>query len=161
MRIRSRRMFAFLATPFLLSAQTSEVQTFSAAQIAEFEPALHAQADASNSNGTASRLLTKYPNYYTSLIYRDKDGQVEVHNRFDEIMIILEGSAKIVTGGTGQNLRTTAAGELRGIEIVDGTPGAMEKGSTIHIPAGTPHQVFVPNGGSVTYIDIKIAHTHA
>jgi mannose-6-phosphate isomerase-like protein (cupin superfamily) len=92
------------------------------------------------------------------LVFRDKSGEVEIHNQFDEIMIVIGGKATVVTGGTAKNIRTLRPGELRGTSILDGTQNPMEKGNMVHIPVNTPHQVFVPAGGSVTYIDVKIEH---
>jgi mannose-6-phosphate isomerase-like protein (cupin superfamily) len=137
-------------------AQAPKVETFSAEQVSSLEESLHAQADASN--GAATGPIAKYPEFYTMLVFRDKSGEVEIHNQFDEIMIVTGGKATVVTGGTPQNVRTLKPGELRGTSIDDGTPNPMEKGNMVHIPANTPHQVFVPAGGSVTYIDVKIEH---
>jgi mannose-6-phosphate isomerase-like protein (cupin superfamily) len=138
-------------------AQSPGVETFSAEQVSALEKSLHAQADASN--GTATGPIAKYPGYYTMLVFRDKGGEVEIHNQFDEIMIVVGGKATVVTGGTPQNVRTLKPGEQRGTSIEDGTPNPMEKGNMVHIPANTPHQVFVPAGGSVTYIDVKMEHS--
>lgn len=76
-------------------------------------------------------------------------------------MIVMDGKATLFTGGTAQNVKTTKPGELRGASIQGGTPAEMKKGNMVHIPANTPHQVFVPSGGSVTYIDVKIAHAQS
>jgi mannose-6-phosphate isomerase-like protein (cupin superfamily) len=138
------------------SAQSPGVETFSSDKIAALEKSLHAQADASA--GMATGPIAKYPGFYTMLVFRDKSGEVEIHNQFDEIMIVIGGKATVVTGGTAKNIRTLRPGELRGTSILDGTQNPMEKGNMVHIPVNTPHQVFVPAGGSVTYIDVKIEH---
>ena len=140
-------------------AQTPGVQAVSAEQVATLVQSLHAQADATN--GTATGDLARYPGYYTQLVYRNRNGVVEIHNQFDEIMIVIDGKATVITGGTAQNVKTTKPGELRGASIQGGTPAEMKKGNLVHIPANTPHQVFVPSGGSVTYIDVKIAHAQS
>ncbi len=140
-------------------AQTPGVQAVSAEQVATLDQSLHAQADATN--GTATGDLARYPGYYTQLVYRNRNGVVEIHTQFDEIMIVMDGKATLFTGGTAQNVKTTKPGELRGASIQGGTPAEMKKGNMVHIPANTPHQVFVPSGGSVTYIDVKIAHAQS
>lgn len=137
-------------------AQSPGVETFSSDQIAALEKSLHAAADASS--GTATGPIAKYPGFYTMLVFRDKSGEVEIHNQFDEIMIVMDGKATVVTGGTANNVRTLRPGELRGTSIQGGIQNPMEKGNMVHIPLNTPHQVFVPAGGSVTYIDVKIEH---
>jgi mannose-6-phosphate isomerase-like protein (cupin superfamily) len=137
-------------------AQSPGVETFSSEQVSALEKSLRAEAD--RSNGTATGPIAKYPGFYTMLVFRDKGGEVEIHNQFDEIMIVVGGKATVVTGGTPQNVRTLKPGELRGTSIEGGMPNPMEKGNMVHIPVNTPHQVFVPAGGSVTYIDVKIEH---
>jgi mannose-6-phosphate isomerase-like protein (cupin superfamily) len=154
-RLHTGTIVVCLATAQAL-AQAPGVQAVSAEQVAALEQSLHAQADATN--GTATVDLARYSGYYTQLVYRDRNGVVEIHSQFDEIMIVMAGNATVITGGAAQNVKTTKPGELRGTSILGGTPAEMEKGNLVHIPANTPHQVFVPSGGSVTYIDVKIAH---
>ena len=139
------------------SSQSATVEASSATQIGDLEQSLCKQAAASN--GMAGASLAEYPGHYTQLIFRDKSGEVEIHQQFDEIMIVISGNAMVKTGGTPENLRTVKPGELRGTATRGGTSTAMEKGNLVHIPATTPHQVIVPAGGFVTYIDVKIAHS--
>lgn len=157
-RLHTGIIVVFLAAAQAM-AQTTGVQAVSAEQAAALEQSLHAQADATN--GTATGDLARYPGFYTQLVYRNKNGVVEIHTQFDEIMIVMDGKATVFTGGTAQDVKTTKPGELRGTSIQGGTPAEMKKGNLVHIPANTPHQVFVPSGGSVTYIDVKIAHAQS
>lgn len=138
-------------------AQSEGVKSISPAKIAALEQTLHTQAAASS--GTASSILARYPGFYSSLIVRDKSGEAEIHRRFDEVMIVIDGKAEILTGGTARNIRTINPNELRGDAIQGGTHANLVPNTVMHIPADTPHQVFVPPGGSIAYIDIKVAHT--
>ncbi len=137
-------------------AQTPTVQTFSGEQIGALQSVLKAQADASNGIGT--RRLASYPGFYTMLIYRDRNGQVEIHQDFDEVVVVLQGQATLRTGGAPENVRAIGPGELRGTAATDAASHLLSEGATVHIPANTPHQVFVPAGSHVVYVDVKIRH---
>ncbi|HVZ83571.1 MAG TPA: hypothetical protein VG893_07830 [Terracidiphilus sp.] len=137
-------------------SQTSSATVNSADQIAALESALRQQAK--SGNGTASAYLVQYPQYYAQLIVRTSSGEVEIHQRFDEIMIVLDGEAEVLCGGTPQNPHTIRPGELRAPAAVGGMPTRMMKGTVIHIPQDTPHHVVIPAEGYVAYLDIKIAH---
>lgn len=137
-------------------AQEQTVQPFTGAEIVAMQPALKHRADAGN--GSATRLLVQQPSYYSSLIFRDKSGEVEIHQNFDEVMVVIEGRATVKTGGTAENMNTLRSGELRGSSATGATPHALSKGAVVHIESNTPHQVFVPPDGHVLYIDIKIKH---
>lgn len=145
---------AFSAT--LSIAQAPAVSVKTPAQIGALEASLRQQAAAGE--GLATAYLEKYPQYYTQLIVRTKSGEVEIHQQFDEMAIVLDGNATIFTGGTAQNPRVLRPGELRASTAPGGTPATMAKGTVIYIPVDTPHRVVVPAGGFIAYIDVKIAH---
>lgn len=135
--------------------QEAGVTTYSPTQLMQMAEPLHAQAR--SSNGTASETLQKYSGYYTMLVYREKDGQVELHQQFADVMMIVDGSGTLITGGSGQNMKPTAPGEVRGTTILNGSTMTLEKGDFVRIPANTPHQVLVHPGRSITYLVVKIA----
>lgn len=94
---------------------------------------------------------------YTYLaIRRDQTGEVEVHAGLDDLMMIESGSATLLVGGTVSGGRQTAPGEQRGGSIDGGATQPLAPGDVMVIPAGVPHQVVVPPGGSVTYVVVKI-----
>ena len=135
-------------------AQSAGVDAYSPKELERMAQPLHAQADAGN--GTASRVLANYPGHYTMLIYRDKDGEVEVHERFADIILVMSGKATLITGGTAQNGKVVKPGEIRGTSIAGGSQSKLEEGDLVHIPANTPHQLLIPPGNSITYITIKV-----
>jgi len=137
--------------------QTGGVTIYSPTQAMHMAEPLRAQAKAST--GMASETLEKFPGHYTMLAYREKDGEVELHQQFADIMMIVDGSATLITGGTGENMKTTAPGELRGTSIRGGSSTKLEKGDFVRIPADTPHQMLVHPGDSITYLVVKIAKT--
>jgi mannose-6-phosphate isomerase-like protein (cupin superfamily) len=137
-------------------AQKPAVSTRTSSQMETLESSLRKQAAAGD--GLATAFIEKYPQYYTQLIVRTKSGEVEIHQQFDEMAIILDGHATVLTGGNPQNVRVVRPGEQRASTAPGGAPTAMAKGALLYIPVSTPHQVIVPPGGFVAYLDVKIAH---
>jgi mannose-6-phosphate isomerase-like protein (cupin superfamily) len=140
-----------LATAF---AQSAGVDAYSPEQLERLARPLHAQADAGN--GTATRILANYPGHYTMIVYRDKDGEVEVHQRFADVIFVMSGKATLITGGTTQDEKVVKPGEIRGTSIAGGSQSKLEEGDLVHIPANTPHQLLILPGSSITYITIKV-----
>jgi mannose-6-phosphate isomerase-like protein (cupin superfamily) len=81
---------------------------------------------------------------------------VEVHAGLDDVMMVESGSATLLVGGTVTGARQTAPGEQRGGSIDGGATQPLAPGDVMVIPTGVPHQVVVPQGGSVTYVVVKI-----
>jgi mannose-6-phosphate isomerase-like protein (cupin superfamily) len=92
----------------------------------------------------------------TILAYRNKDGKGELHEQAADVFVVLQGAAILVTGGTITNPVTTAPGEIRGAAVQQGSRKDLKEGDIAHIPAGVPHQVLVPRGGSFTYFVVKV-----
>src|SRR6266481_8721793 len=64
--------------------------------------------------------LVTAPDLLVSGSYRDKAGQVEVHDKETDVIYVVEGEATFVTGGTAVGLRQTKAGQSMGTDIKDG-----------------------------------------
>jgi glc operon protein GlcG len=78
-------------------------------------------------------------NYMVHASHRDAAGMAEVHELDADIIYVLEGAATFVTGGTAENLKTTAPNELRGSGIRGGETRRIAKGDVLIVPKGTPH----------------------
>jgi len=118
--------------------------------------AQHLRQLAAQGDGSASETLEKYPHHYTMLAFRSKSGGGEIHENFADVFTILEGHATLITGGEVVDAKTTAPGEIRGASVKGGTRQELKSGDIVHIPAGTPHQMLVPVGDTVTYFVVKI-----
>jgi len=70
---------------------------------------------------------------------REKDGQAEIHTRDTDILYVLEGTATLVTGGRGVNVKPIGPEELRGDAIAGGAARPLVKGDVVIIPNGVPH----------------------
>ncbi|MFP5234302.1 MAG: hypothetical protein ACLGSD_00245 [Acidobacteriota bacterium] len=87
---------------------------------------------------------------------RSKSGGAEIHAHFDDVMVVLGGSATLITGGAVVNAKTDAHGETKGTEIMNGVKHTLVKGDIIHVPAGTPHQLVLPPNGEFSAFVVKV-----
>lgn len=111
---------------------------------------------AKTKNGLATaQLPTGTPSAVVMLAHRTADGEVEVHTRLADEIIVRSGHAKIRVGGTVSGQRQTAPGEFRGGTMTGGQVFDLSPGDAIYIPVGQPHQVLVSKGGEITYTAAK------
>ncbi len=111
---------------------------------------------ARTTSGAAAITLEKYGVDFTMLSVRTKDGNAEVHEKFADIFVIVDGKATLLSGGEMQDAATTGPGELKGTGIAHGTTTELGKGDVIHIPPNTPHQLLIPKGTTLTYFVVKV-----
>lgn len=135
-------------------AQTMKLDHWTPAQL--LERAQHLKQLAAQSDGSASETLDKYPRHFTMLAYRSRSGGGELHENYADLDYIVDGRATFVTGGQVENAKTTAPGEIRGTGVAGGSRQEVKAGDVVHIPAGVPHQMILPAGGTVTYFVVKI-----
>ena len=107
-------------------------------------------------DGSASEMLKEYPQHFTMLSFRSRNGEAEVHERFADVFYVLEGRATLVTGGTVAGARTVGPGEMRGDAIEGGARQELRAGDVAHVPAGLPHQMLVAAEQTFTSFVIKI-----
>ena len=135
-------------------AQAPVVDHFTQQEL--LERALALKQTASAGNGSASTKLTDYPNHFTMIALRNKNGGAEVHEQFADIFGVLRGRATLITGGTVLEPKTSKPGEIQGTSLKDGSSLVLKKGDFVHIPAGVPHQLTLPKGGEFVYFVIKV-----
>lgn len=82
-------------------------------------------------------------------------GVVEWHEHDTDIFWVTEGSASIVTGGTMENPKTSATGEVRADRIKGGVTHQLTKGDIMVIPSGVPHW-FNEVSGTFLYFVVKV-----
>jgi mannose-6-phosphate isomerase-like protein (cupin superfamily) len=107
-------------------------------------------------DGSAGETLKEYPQHFTMLSFRSRNGEAEVHERFADMFYVLEGHATLVTGGTVTGARTVGQGEIRGDAVEGGARQELRAGDVAHVPAGLPHQMLVAAEKTFTAFVIKI-----
>lgn len=147
-----------LATVILVAAgvtaQTMKFDHWTPAQL--LERAQHLRQQAAQGDGSASETLDKYPHHYAMLAFRNRNGGGELHENFADLFYILDGKATVVTGGALVDRHSSAPGEVRGSSVDGGSRQDVIAGDVVHIPAGMPHQMLVPEGSTVTYFVVKV-----
>jgi glc operon protein GlcG len=86
---------------------------------------------------------------------RTTPGDVEYHERFVDVMHVVEGTATVVTGGTLVGPRRIAAGELRAAAVEGGKTHVLAEGDVLAIPSGVAHQ-FTQVSDPFLYFVVKV-----
>jgi len=120
------------------------------------EQAKPLQEKAAATSGSASETLQKYGVDYTMLSFRSKDGVAELHEKFADIFIVVDGSATLLSGGELADPTSVGNGDMHGTSILHPTTTSLAKGDIVHIPANTPHQLLIPKNGTLTYFVVKV-----
>lgn len=106
--------------------------------------------------GSAGTTLEDFGSYKLELSVRARSGGAEVHAHWDDVMIVEQGSAELITGGRVIGGRTGADGETHGIRIEGGQRQGVAAGDVITVKAGTPHQLLLAPGAVYSAFVIKI-----
>ena len=109
-----------------------------------------------NAHKIATESLGSYGNHSFLMAHREGDGEAELHETQNDVMVIESGEATLVVGGTVVDPRTTAPHEIRGPSIRGGEKVPVAAGDVLHIPVKIPHQMLVAGGKQITYFVVKI-----
>ena len=151
-------MLAAVIGPTLGTAQSTpvsqpKVDHLTTAELLDKAKALEASAGA---KGAASVKLNEYPNHYTMIALRNKNGSAEVHENYADIFVILKGEATLISGGSVVDPKTVSPGEITGAQVKDGSQTPVHEGDVLHIPAGVPHQLLLPEKAELIYFVVKV-----
>jgi mannose-6-phosphate isomerase-like protein (cupin superfamily) len=121
---------------------------------------LHARlaelATEAKAKGSSGATLEDYGSYKIQLSVRTSSGGAEVHAHWDDVMIVEEGSATLITGGTVVGGKTNADGETHGVKIEGGHSQTIQPGDVLTVRAGTPHQLLIGPGTTYGAVVVKI-----
>jgi mannose-6-phosphate isomerase-like protein (cupin superfamily) len=118
-------------------------------QLAQLAP----QAKATGSSGST---LASYGNLALKLSVRTSSGGAEIHAHYDDLMIVQQGSATLVTGGTVVDPKAGSDGETKGSSVQGGTSQSLAPGDVVIVPAGVPHQLLIPPGTLYSALVAKV-----
>ena len=105
----------------------------------------------------AEPILSLAP-YRAQLEYRPGTSPAALHEKDAELMIVLEGTGDIVTGGKLADEKRTNANNLSGSSITGGNSQAVVKGDMLIVPANTPHQVIPTGGAPIVLMTMHVPH---
>ncbi|HEY1800941.1 MAG TPA: hypothetical protein VGG46_08410 [Terriglobales bacterium] len=138
-----------------LGQTSSKVEVFTSQNIQTQLADLLAKSKAGYS-GTPNIKLGEYKTHFLRLVALASNGGAEVHPHYDDVIVVIGGSATLVTGGTVVNGHADKDGEIKGASIKDGKSQTISPGDIAHIPAGTPHQLLIGTGGEFTAFVVKV-----
>lgn len=136
-----------------IAQSPSGAEVFTSAQLKSQLTQLAEQARIKGSSGTK---LGDYGSHSLMLSERTANGGAEVHAHFDDVMLVMEGNATLITGGELVGAHAGLNGESGGSGIRNGSTQSVAAGDLIHIPAGTPHQLLIAPGTRYSALVIKV-----
>lgn len=151
-------LLSFLVAGTVAAQAPPPSQMLDAASLKAKAAALLPQAQSAPS-GIASDVLLKRPESSIQIAVRVKSGQGEWHRDDADILIGVEGSAQIVTGGEIVNGKETGPGEIRGDGVRGGTTQPFRAGDFIRIEPKVAHQVLLAPGTTFRYMAVKVRAT--
>ena len=108
----------------------------------------------------AEPILSMAP-YRAQLEYRPGTSPAAVHEKDAELMVVLEGTGNIVTGGKLVEEKRNNANNLGGSSITGGNSQSVVKGDMLIVPANTPHQVIPTGGAPIVLMTMHVPHPAA
>jgi mannose-6-phosphate isomerase-like protein (cupin superfamily) len=113
-------------------------------------------AQTAKASGSGGATLSDYKSHAIKLSVRTASGGAEVHAHYDDIFVVTEGTATLVTGGSVLDPKTDNEGETKGSSVQNGTSQPITKGDIVHVTARTPHQLIIAPGDVFGTIVIKV-----
>jgi mannose-6-phosphate isomerase-like protein (cupin superfamily) len=105
----------------------------------------------------AEPILSLAP-YRAQLEYRPGTSPAAVHEKDAELMVVLEGTGNIVTGGKLVEEKRNNANNLGGSSITGGNSQAVAKGDMLIVPANVAHQVIPTGGAPIVLMTLHVAY---
>src|SRR4051812_5870929 len=121
-------------------AEIGRVAGQEAAASAAPQEAVHVPNEALQALWATGGLLLDTAGYKVDAGRRTAPGEVELHRRVVDIMHVVQGAAKVVTGGALTAAREVTLGEVRADSIEGGTAHQLAEGDVLVIPNGVAHQ---------------------
>jgi mannose-6-phosphate isomerase-like protein (cupin superfamily) len=105
----------------------------------------------------AEPILSLAP-YRAQLEYRPGTSPAAVHEKDAELMVVLQGTGTIVTGGKLVDEKRNNANNLGGSSIAGGNSQSVVVGDMLFVPSNTPHQVIPAGGAPIVLMTMHVAH---
>ena len=131
----------------------NKILVFQGAQVQAQLAQLVEQAKVTHHGGAE---LARSGNIALQLSVMPGNGPGELHRNADDLLMIQQGSATVVTGGTMVNGKDRPGGNTYGSGLEGGESTTVGPGDIVLIPAGLTHQLLVPAGTTLVMIVGKI-----
>ena len=90
------------------------------------------------------------------LLFRNRTGEAEQHDKHANLFVVLAGSATLVTGGILKDARDVGPGESRADTMEGGRSQQLRPGDVAYIPASVPYQIVLAGDETISCFAIKI-----
>ena len=107
-------------------------------------------------SGSSGATVEDYGSYKIQLSVRSVSGGAEVHAHWDDVMMVEQGSATLITGGTVVDGKTGADGETHGSKTENGQSQKISPGDVLTVRAGTAHQLILEPGTVYGAVVVKV-----
>jgi mannose-6-phosphate isomerase-like protein (cupin superfamily) len=134
----------------LRAADPSQPMFWSASQQKDFDAKALAQLNPERHLGTERLMDSAF------VAYRNGSGEVEIHEKQADLLLIRSGNGTVLVGGKIVDPRPTGPGEVRGKAIEGGTKYPIAAGDILYVPANTVHQFLIEPGQAFTAMVVKI-----
>lgn len=111
------------------------------------------------SEGAASETIRDFPGSNIMLTVLLRSGDAIVHEKCAEILIALDGSASLVTGGVLKQAERIGSEEIRGTAISSGETREVRTGDVVHLPAGIPYQLLLAGDKTFSCLVVRMEAT--
>ena len=106
--------------------------------------------------GSASDTIREFPGYNMMLSVLLRSGDAAMFEDRSVILVVLDGHATLVTGGSLDRPKRVGAAEIRGSAIIGGASRVLRAGDLVRVTAGTPHQLLLGGDKTISCLLMQI-----
>jgi mannose-6-phosphate isomerase-like protein (cupin superfamily) len=103
--------------------------------------------------------IADYGDHIMTMSAQTKSSAPEMHEHWSDVIIVTNGKATLLTGGTIVNpvgRGAAGSGEMGGSDITGANTQVIQQGDVVNIPAGTPHWIKLAPGDTFAYLIVKV-----
>jgi mannose-6-phosphate isomerase-like protein (cupin superfamily) len=108
------------------------------------------------SEGSAVDTIRAFPGYTMMLSVLSRSGDAVMLEDVSEILLVLDGRATLVTGGTLDRSQRVGPGKISGAAINGGSSRELRAGDLVHLPARTPHQLLLGGDKTISCLVVQV-----
>jgi mannose-6-phosphate isomerase-like protein (cupin superfamily) len=142
----------------LLTASYAAAQTAIVVRAEQVEQIRQSASASQGARPNAMQPIIVAPPYTINLEHRAGKTGASVHGGEAEIIIVLDGTGTVTTGGGLVDAKTATNGNISGTDIAGGTAQHAQKGDMLMVPQGTAHMM-VPDGGPFVLATLHLPRT--
>ena len=108
---------------------------------------------------SSSWRIGDYGDHTLTMTAQTKSSAPEMHEMWSDVIIVTNGKATLMTGGTIVNpvgRGAAGSGEMGGSDITGANTQVIQQGDVINIPPATPHWIKIADGDTFAYMIVKV-----